>query len=334
MRGYFKRIIYLILPVMGAAFVFTSCGTMTHDIKTDGSLAAIKLPPPRTHGGMPLMETLKHRRSGRAFSPKPLEAQVMADLLWAAFGINRPESGRRTAPSALNWQETDIYVFTEQGAYLYDAESNVLHPVVAGDFRGETGSLIQPFVKTAPVNLVYVVDAERTGLMGKVISTAERDMYSATAVGFIGQNVYLYCASEGMSTVVRGLVDRDALRQRLNLRPEQKVILAQSVGYPEDVDQAPVFDLNNVNDGRYPGQAPYDNQIYRVMVTVKNHRITSIDIVDIGSDEFREEAADAVREVLSDQSLTVDAVSGATPASQALLRAVEDALSEAEEGAK
>jgi len=232
--GYKRKAVLKMIVLIAAIFALVSCGTAKHAVITDGSLTAIKLPPPRINGGMPLMDALKNRQSNRAYSPKPLEDQVLSDLLWAAFGINRPESGRRTAPSALNWQETDIYVFTEKGAYLYEAKTNMLHPIAAGDFRSETGSLIQPFVKTAPVNLVYVADAGRTGLMGKVISTAaERDMYSATAVGFISQNVYLYCASSGLSTVVRGLVDRDALREGVNLRPVQKVILAQSVGYPE-----------------------------------------------------------------------------------------------------
>ncbi|MBW1893374.1 MAG: nitroreductase family protein [Deltaproteobacteria bacterium] len=314
-------------------FVMISCGTAKHDILTDGPLTAIQLPAPKTHGGMPLMDALKNRQSNRSFSPKPLELQVLSDLLWAAFGINRPESGRRTAPSALNWQETDIYVFTEKGAYLYEAESNILHPVVAGNFHGETGSFIQPFVKTAPVNLVYVVDVERTGLMGKMISTADREMFSATAVGFIGQNVYLYCSSAGMATVVRGLVDRDALRERLNLRPEQKVILAQSVGYPADYGQTSDLSLGNIKDGQYPGEAPFDDLVYRVMVTVKDHRIKRIEIVDIGSDEFRKEAVDVTQSLLSAQALPVDAMSGATPASQALLKAVENALHQAAKNA-
>lgn len=314
-------------------FSLISCGTAKHDFIKDGSLKAIQLPTPKTHGGMPLMDALKNRQSQRSFNPQPLETQAVSDLLWAAFGINRPESGRRTAPSALNWQETDIYVFTEKGAYLYEAESNILQPVAAGDFRGETGSIIQPFVKTAPVNLVYVVDSERAGLMGKMMSTADRDMFSATAVGFIGQNVYLYCASKGMATVVRGLVDRDALKERLNLKPEQKVILAQSVGYPADRDKTSDLNLDlnldKVKDGQYPGDAPFDDMVYSVMVTVKDHRIEKIEIVDIGSSEFQKEAEDVVQGVVSDQALPVDAMSGATVASQTLLRAVENALHQA-----
>jgi len=307
-----------------------SCGPAKPDFITDGSLDAIQLPAPITQGGMPLMEALKNRQSQRTFSPEQLSDQVLSDLLWAGFGINRPDSGRRTAPSALNWQETDIYVFTEKGAYLYDVESNMLQPIADGDFRGETGSLIQPFVKTAPVNLVYVVDADRTGMMGKVMSTADRDMFSATAVGFISQNVYLYCASKGLATVVRGLVDREALRERLNLRPEQKVILAQSIGYPADRDKSSNLNLGpyleKIKDGRYPGEAPYNDLVYRVLVTVNDHRVEGVDIVDIGSDEYRKEAEEALSKVVTDQALPVDAMSGATVASQALYRAVENAL--------
>jgi nitroreductase len=210
------------------------CGSSKPLLISDGSLDAIRLPAPRTTGGKPLMEALGDRKSSRDFSPAPLSEQVMSDLLWAAFGINRPDSGKRTAPSALNWQETDIYVFTAQGAYLYDAAENALLPVAVGDHRGATGSVLQPFVKKAPLNLVYVVDAARSGIVGRVMSTEDRDMFSDTAVGFISQNVYLYCASEGLSTVVRGMVDREALTELLNLRPEQRIILAQSAGYPAE----------------------------------------------------------------------------------------------------
>ncbi len=204
---------------------------------TDSSLELLRLPQPQTTGGKPLMEALRDRKSSRNFAPTPLPPQVLSNLLWAAFGINRPDSGRRTAPSALNWQETDIYVFTEQGVYLYDAKENLLMPIANGDHRGATGSIIQPFVKKAAVNLVFVVDAGRTGLIGKTMSTADRDMFSDTAVGFISQNVYLYCASEGLATVVRGLMDREALAALLHLRPEQRIILAQSVGYPGDQEE-------------------------------------------------------------------------------------------------
>lgn len=232
-----KRMQWLVVAVSVAALLaggVVGCGGSKQVLVADGSLAEIRLPSPQTTGGKPLMEALRDRKSSREFSPTPLSEQTLSNLLWAGFGINRPESGRRTAPSALNWQETDIYVFTEKGAYLYDAKTNALLPVAAGDHRGATGSMIQPFVKKAPVNLVYVVDAARTGLMGKMLSEAQRDMFSDAAVGFISQNVYLYCASEGLATVVRGLVDREALTELLHLRPEQRIILAQSIGHPAE----------------------------------------------------------------------------------------------------
>jgi SagB-type dehydrogenase family enzyme len=151
---------------------------------------------------------------------------VLSNLLWAAFGINRPDSGKRTAPSAMNWQEIDVYVATAEGLYVYDAKGNKLDPVLAEDVRGATGG--QPFVKAAPVNLVYVADLAKTGRA----SSADRDLYNAADVGFIAQNVYLFCASEGLNVVVRGGLDRAALAKAMKLRPDQKILLAQTVGYP------------------------------------------------------------------------------------------------------
>ena len=148
-------------------------------------------------------------------------------MLWAAFGVNRPDSGKRTAPSAMNWQEIDIYVATVDGLYLYDAKRHALKPVLAEDIRALTGG--QPFVREAPVNLVYVADFSR---MGKA-KADDKLFYSAADTGFISQNVYLYCASEGLATVVRGSIDRPDLAKVMRLRPDQRVVLAQSVGYPQ-----------------------------------------------------------------------------------------------------
>ena len=189
-------------------------------------LADIPLPSPRMDGGMPLMRALKERQSARAFSPKALPDQVLADLLWAAFGINRPESGKRTAPSARNWQEVDMFAVTENGAYLYDAKANVLRAVATGDLRKLTGA--QGFVGTAPLNLVFVADSSR--MTGS--SPEDQALYMGADVGFISQNVYLFCASEGLATVVRGMVDRNALAKALNLPADKNIILAQTVGYP------------------------------------------------------------------------------------------------------
>jgi SagB-type dehydrogenase family enzyme len=190
------------------------------------ALKPIELSPPQTEGGRPPMQVLKDRKSIREFGSAALSPQTLSNLLWAAFGINRAD-GRRTAPSAMNWQEVSIYVTTPAGVYLYDAKTNILEPVLAGDFRAATGT--QPFVKDAAVNLVYVADLSKTG----GAASSEAEMYTAADVGFIAQNVYLYCASEGLATVVRGSVDRPALAKTLNLQANQKIILAQSVGYPK-----------------------------------------------------------------------------------------------------
>lgn len=182
----------------------------------------IHLPRPQTQGGRPLMEVLRDRKTTRDFAPDKLPLQILSNLLWAAFGVNRPD-GRRTAPSAMNWQEIDIYVATSEGLFLYNPRANQLEPVLGQDVRAATG--VQPFVGTAPVNLVYVAD------MAKVRSGPETELFSAADTGFISQNVYLFCSSENLATVVRGSIDRAALAKVMKLRPEQKIMLAQTVGY-------------------------------------------------------------------------------------------------------
>jgi len=186
-----------------------------------------QLPPPQLERGRPLMQVLKDRQSSRSFSAKPLPPQELSNLLWAACGVNRPDAGKRTAPSAVNWQEIDVYVATADGLYLYDPKAHALQLVLAEDIRALTGT--QGFVKEAPVNLVYVADLAR---MGRA-SDADKDFFSAADTGFISQNVYLYCASEGLATVVRAMIDRAALAAKMGLRADQKIILAQSVGYPK-----------------------------------------------------------------------------------------------------
>ena len=177
-------------------------------------------------GGKTLMAALKDRQSSRAFSAKPLPLQVLSDLLWAADGINRPDSGKRTAPSAMNWQEIDVYVILEGGAYLYDAKANSLQAVAKGDVRKAAGA--QGFVATAPVNLVFAADATKM----KKASAENQALLSAADTGYISQNVYLFCASEGLATVVRGSFDQTILATALNLPVTKKIVLAQTVGYP------------------------------------------------------------------------------------------------------
>ena len=189
-------------------------------------LKAVDLPAPQTTGGMPLMQALKARHSTREFSSRKLPLQVLSNLLWAAFGVNRSDSGKRTAPSAMNWQETDIYVATADGLYVYDAKANRLNPVLAEDVRAATGT--QPYVGEAPVNLVYVADLAKVRHAG----SEEMTFYTSADTGLIAQNVYLFCASEGLGVVVRGSINRPALSKIMKLRPDQRITLAQTVGCP------------------------------------------------------------------------------------------------------
>lgn len=202
------------------AVILSSVASVAQELKP------LKLPPPETEGGRPLMQVLKDRKSTREFGPQKLSAQTLSNLLWAADGINRPD-GHRTAPSAMNWQEVSLYVATAEGVYLYDAQAHTLNPVLAGDLRAATGT--QAYVKDAAVNLVYVSDLSKTSR----VTAAEAEKYTAADVGFIAQNVYLFCASEGLAVVVRGSIDRTALTKTLNLQPHQQIILAQLVGYPK-----------------------------------------------------------------------------------------------------
>jgi SagB-type dehydrogenase family enzyme len=202
-------------------FVFVLSG---HGIAQD-SLGGIQLPKPDTTGGKPLMQVLKERKTSRSFSDNQLSQQILSNLLWAAFGINRPD-GHRTAPSARNWQEIDIYVAMADGLFLYEPRSHLLKQLLSDDLRAKTG--VQNFVGGAPVNLVYVANLDKVN--GQ--SGDERDLYVGADCGFIAQNVYLYCASQELSTVVRGTVNRETLGKAMKLRPEQKILLAQTVGYP------------------------------------------------------------------------------------------------------
>jgi nitroreductase len=189
--------------------------------------AAVQLPAPQMDGGKPLMQALAARATSREFAPDPLPPQLLADLLWAAWGVNRPGSGKRTAPSARDWQETDVYVLTAAGAYLYDARAGRLTGVAAGDLRALAGE--QAFVKEAPVTLVFVAETARMkGAAPDMVRT-----YAWADTAFVSENVYLFCASAGLATGVRAMVDRPPLAKALKLAPSQLITLAQCVGYPK-----------------------------------------------------------------------------------------------------
>ena len=196
-------------------------------------LTPVKLPAPDMKGGKPLMQCLSDRKSDRSIGTKKLPAQILSNLLWAACGINRPQSGNRTAPSAHNWQEIDVYVALEEGLYLYNPKTHTLEPVVKIDLRKHTARLPQPSrssIVGAPLQLIYVADYAR---MRPGLSDEDRKFYSATDTAFIGQNVYLYCASEGLSSIIRSFFDANSLIKEMKLRDTQKIILVQAVGYPQ-----------------------------------------------------------------------------------------------------
>lgn len=187
----------------------------------------IVLPQPTKEGGMPLMEALNLRQSTKEYVETALTEQQLSDLLWSAFGYNREGQIKRTAPSGRNRQEIQLYVALPGGMYLYDAKANILKQKAKGDHRESTGR--QGFVQTAALSIVYVADYVGTDQVKSEGSL----QYSHAHVGFISQNVYLYCASAGLGTVVRGSFDAPALMELLQLPEENAIVLVQTVGVPK-----------------------------------------------------------------------------------------------------
>lgn len=207
------------LTIVGALCAFTATSLIAQNIT---------LPAPQKTGGMPLMEALAKRSSSREFDTvRELTPQQISNLLWAAFGINR-DNGKRTAPSAKDIRETDIYVLLKTGSYVYDATAHALTLVVAGDKREIGGT--QAFVKDAPVTLLLIADLTKAGKNGD--TPANREMVSVDA-GYISQNICLYCASEGLATGPRMSVDRAKIARELSLKPTQYFVIASSVGCPK-----------------------------------------------------------------------------------------------------
>ncbi|MEY4543991.1 MAG: hypothetical protein RL685_186 [Pseudomonadota bacterium] len=193
------------------------------------SAVMLTLPPARPDSS-PLAALLADRQSRREFASVPLPLELLSELLWAAFGINRPETGGRTAPSAMNAQEIDVYVALATGLYIFDAKAHCLKLVAEVDARRVTG--YQDFVDEAPVDLIYVADLEHT----LKVPISQQEIYAAACAGAISQNVYLFCAERGLNTVVRGWFDRAALAQALRLSSKEQVLLTQTVGYPPAAD--------------------------------------------------------------------------------------------------
>jgi nitroreductase len=201
-------------------------GKLHSQAATGDAASIVQLPPADTSGGLPLMQALAMRRSLREFSPTPLSDQTLSELLWAAAGVNRQALGGRTAPSAVNAQEVDVYVALPQGLYRYVASNHTLQLTIADDVRRVTG--YQDFVDSAPKDLIYVVDHRRM----KLVPVAHRESYASAAAGAMAQNVYLYCASAGLATVIRAWIDRNLLAQAMGLTNDQQILLAQTVGLP------------------------------------------------------------------------------------------------------
>jgi SagB-type dehydrogenase family enzyme len=187
---------------------------------------SIPLPPPNKQGGLSLMDALAKRRSHREFATKEIPLDMLSDLLWAAFGVSSAD-GHRTAPTALNAQEIDLYLALPKGAYRYDAERHDLQLVSGSDVRHVTG--YQDFVDEAPLDLVFVADYRRMAM----IPVVQRESYASVAAGAIAQNVYLTAASLGLATVLRGWIDREAIATALGLTPDEHVLLSQTVGFPK-----------------------------------------------------------------------------------------------------
>ena len=217
--------------------VFGAIAMLVSGVAIAQELKPIALPAPQTHGGKPVMDALALRATSRDFAGTDLPMQTLSNLLWAGWGINRPKVGFRTAPAAVDWYEIDVYVVMKAGAYVYDAAINALKPAVSGDYRALTG--IQPFVKDAPITLVYVSDARRMvyppGFPKELIDASERDKAGMTwaDAAVISENVYIYCASAGLATGVRAAIDKPTLADALKLDSNQTVIMAQCVGFPK-----------------------------------------------------------------------------------------------------
>jgi nitroreductase len=186
----------------------------------------IKLNQPDLKKGVPMMEALSKRKTERNLSDKKLTLQQLSELLWAAEGVNRPD-GKRTVPAAMAKYAVDIYAVLPEGVYFYNVAKHELSLVTKGDFRRDSG--MQEFVYIASVNLVYVLNLKNWQNLSRPIPEQKRDRWIAVELGCIAQNVHLYCASEGLGTVIRGMIDENKFSEVIKVKPEQ-ILMAQTVG--------------------------------------------------------------------------------------------------------
>ena len=231
-----RRTFVKTLPAL-TVLASTTTGFAQETPTTSPDLPPVSLPKPETDGGKSVLAALQERRTIRNISAKKLPPQTLSNLLWAAFGVNRPQGAfgkaGRTAASASNSQEIDLYVALAEGAYLYEAGPHRLTPVVAGDLRARAG---RGAAATAPVNLFFVADLTRydqgPGQPDRNIGNPEvQKSYYYVATGLIASNVYLFAASHGLAAWFHNC-NRDAAARELKLLAEQRVLFAQTVGYP------------------------------------------------------------------------------------------------------
>lgn len=201
------------------AFLFVGCAN-AQDLKV------IKLDPPTKTGGESVMKVFNDRKSDREFAPDKLKLSDLSNLLWATNGINRSD-GKRTAPSAKNAQDVDVYVILEEGAYFYDAKEHALNPITAGDYRGAVAGG-QDFVKAAPVSIVLVSELSRLGDINE-----KTKLMGAVDVGIVCQNINIACAGLGLATVPRATMDTETLKTVLKLKDTQLLLMNNPVGYPK-----------------------------------------------------------------------------------------------------
>lgn len=189
-----------------------------------------------------LCEVLLRRCSQRRISDTALQLYQLSRLLWAAFGINRPAQSGRTAPAAPHMQEIGVYVALASGLYLYDPHAHRLDPVVAEDIRAVAGEGVHATI--APVTLIFVATLDAAQTPADTGAGPGQTFHAALATGFISQNVYLFCAAEGLATAVHTRLDRLALSSRMQLAPNQAIILVQPVGLPLSDDARDVTEAS------------------------------------------------------------------------------------------
>jgi len=226
-----------IKAVPALALVANTVSGFSLDMSKPLELQTIVLPKPEKEGGKSVLASLQERKTNRTISSKELPMQVISNLMWAGFGINRDSGGfgkkGRTAPSASNSQEIDLYVALPTGVYLYDALKHSLLPVVAGDFRARS---TRSGAATAPLNIFYITDLSRYDLGPTQPDSGIGDpevqkSYYFTDTGFIAQNIYLFAASFGLAAWFHNC-DKENTITEFKLKPTQRVLFAQTVGYP------------------------------------------------------------------------------------------------------